>query len=334
MINYINKSDFTVSGDTMDELNKQILDEIKKSKEGTSCLQLSKKLNKNRITVAKYLEILKANGLVESRQVAQANIWMMKSDTRTKILIVDDEPNIVTLIKLSLSGLDTNIICAYDGLEGLQKVYEEKPNIIILDLMMPKMSGYDVYEKLKGSGTTRDIPVIVLTAKSDISKKINNMLVNKDMFMTKPFDPIELETNIKLLLSTKDDVHPITRLPNERAIIDKVEQLLVEKKSCNVCIIKLEGLSALKKTLGFTKINSIIEKFANVITEAVKEKFIFLGQVKDDTLVLIATTKVNEEVKKAYDTIAQYLTSEEMTLVVDEYDNRELKSTDLSKLIK
>lgn len=318
----------------MNDLSKTILEEIKKSKEGISCLQLSKNIKKNRITVAKYLEILKANKEIDSKQVAQANIWMVKKDTRIKVLIVDDEPNIVTLIKLSLNGLDANIVCAYDGFEGLQKVYEEKPNIIILDLMMPKMSGYDVYDKLKSSETTRNIPVIVLTAKSDVSKRINKLLVNKDMFMSKPFDPIELETNIKLLLSSKEDVHPITKLPNEKAIIEKIESLLSNDVSCNVCFIKFEEIVHLKKALGFTKINDILEKFANVIKEAVKEKFLFIGQTKDNNVILITTTKVNDEIKKAHQAIVQYLTNEEMTIVVDEYDNRELKSTDLSRLIR
>lgn len=318
----------------MDEINKRIIEEIEKSKEGISCLSLSKNLGKNRVTVAKYLEILKANKEIESKQVAQANLWTIKKDKRNKILIVDDEPNIVTLIKLSLSGLNSLIVCAYDGLDGLSKVYEENPSIIILDLMMPKMSGYDVYEKLKSSEVTKNIPVIVLTAKSDISNRIAKMLKNKDIFMNKPFDPIELETNIRLLLSSKEDVHPITKLPNEKSIIDKVSDLLNKDMPCHVCILKFEEISQLKKLLGFTKINNIIEKLSNVIKEAVKDEFIFIGQTKDNTIVLVTSANVCEEVKKAYNEVKNYLSSEDLTLLLDDYDNRDLKHVDLSALIK
>lgn len=318
----------------MEDLTDAILKEIEKSKEGISCLALSKKLDKNRITVAKYLEILKANGKIDSKQVAQANIWMIKKDTRKKILIVDDEPHIVTLIKLSLTSLDSNIVFAYDGISGLQKTYEEKPDIIILDLMMPKMSGYDVYEKLKSSETTKDIPVIVLTAKSDVSKRIDNMLVNKDMFMTKPFDPIELETNIKLLLSTKEDMHPITKLPTEKAVLERINELLEKKQPCNLCVIHFEELPELKKRLGFTKIANILEKFANVVKEAVKNKYVFMGQTNDNNIILITSSKAASDITKAYDSVFGYLTSEKMTILLDEYDERELKSTDIKNLIE
>jgi len=308
--------------------------EIDINKGGISCLQLAKKLNKNRVTVAKYLEVLKANNEIDSKQVAQANLWTIKKDSKMKILIVDDEPNIVTLIKLSLVSLNANIICAYDGLEGIQKIYEEKPSIVILDLMMPKMSGYDVYEKLKMSEQTKDIPIILLTAKSDISKKIDKIILKKDMFMTKPFDPIELETNIKLLLSQVQGVHPITELPTQKYVINKINELLKDGIPFYVSVLKFEEMQELKKKMGFTKVTDIIKKFANVVKEAVKDNFLFMSQTNDNNIVVITSSRMNNEIKSSYESISKYLTNEELTLLVDEYEQRELKSIDIANIIK
>ena len=83
-----------------------------------------------------------------------------------KILLVDDEKHIVRLVQVNLERMGHTVITAYDGPEALEKVKTDKPDLIVLDVMMPQMDGFEVLKRLKSDPTTRDIPVIMLTAKA------------------------------------------------------------------------------------------------------------------------------------------------------------------------
>lgn len=113
-----------------------------------------------------------------------------------KILIVDDDELIACLIEenLKLEGFDT-VIC-YDGLSALELAETEKPDLIILDVMLPKLDGFHVCKKLQGSG----IPIILLTAKSDITDKLIGLEVGADDYVIKPFDSRELIARVRAIL--------------------------------------------------------------------------------------------------------------------------------------
>lgn len=105
-----------------------------------------------------------------------------------KILIADDEQTAVDILKSILEDKDYAVITAYDGEEAVKAVREQKPDLVILDVMMPKMNGYEVCEKIKKDPSTKDIPVIMLTAK-DMGEDIE-MALSKDAnwYITKPYD--------------------------------------------------------------------------------------------------------------------------------------------------
>lgn len=112
-----------------------------------------------------------------------------------KLLIVDDEPHIRLLLEQTLEELedhDIEIFTATNGLEALETIQQEKPNLVFLDVMMPKMNGYDVCQKVKGELGLKEIFIIMLTAKGQEFDRSRGRDVGADIYMTKPFDPDEI----------------------------------------------------------------------------------------------------------------------------------------------
>ncbi len=117
-----------------------------------------------------------------------------------KILIVDDQPEITDLIRFILKKQNYESVIAFNGLEGLNKARSEMPDLILLDITMPDMNGYEVCEKLKSDPATAQIPIIMLTAR-DMGEDFEKAMEKKaDWYITKPFDPKHLLKRIAYLL--------------------------------------------------------------------------------------------------------------------------------------
>ncbi len=121
-----------------------------------------------------------------------------------KILIIDDEKDLIEVLSFRLQSYGYQVISATDGESGLKKVKSEQPNLIILDLMMPNMDGYEVARRLKADALSSSIPVIVLTAAvtPDLSNKISRL--NVSGYLIKPFEPEALLEAIKKFIPSGD----------------------------------------------------------------------------------------------------------------------------------
>jgi len=125
---------------------------------------------------------------------------------KKKILCIEDEPETTNLVKLILAREGYEVLGANGGEEGLKMVQAETPDLILLDLMMPDMDGWQVYQHLKEDEETRDIPVIVVTAKVQSIDKVLGLQVAKvDDYITKPFRPEELSERVKYVLAQVSD---------------------------------------------------------------------------------------------------------------------------------
>ena len=116
------------------------------------------------------------------------------------ILVVDDEPDIVDLISFNLSRNGYSAISAMDGVAAIAIAKEKQPDLIILDLMLPKKDGFAVFRELRLDARTQHIPVMMLTAKGDLSDRINGLELGADDYVSKPFSPKELILRVKALL--------------------------------------------------------------------------------------------------------------------------------------
>ncbi|GAA0176976.1 response regulator transcription factor [Clostridium sediminicola] len=134
-----------------------------------------------------------------------------------KILIVDDELNIQELIKFNLINQGYEVIVAGDGIEALKLVKAEKPDLILLDLMLPGIDGYDVCSQIRKNNSISSIPIIMLTAKGEEFDKIHGLELGADDYITKPFSVKELLARVKAVLRrTKtqefDDIYVLGNL--------------------------------------------------------------------------------------------------------------------------
>lgn len=120
------------------------------------------------------------------------------------VLIVDDEPDILSLLGLHLKLNNYNVFQANNGKAGLEIAMLEKPDIIVLDVMMPDMDGFEVAKRIKENSETNEIPIIFLTARTQTEDKIKGLMAGADDYMIKPFDFEELELRIKRSLKSKD----------------------------------------------------------------------------------------------------------------------------------
>lgn len=111
---------------------------------------------------------------------------------KKKILVVDDERDISRLIKARVESAGYSVITAFDGAEALKAVKEQKPDLVLLDVMLPKIDGYQVCRLIKFDEKYRSIPVIMLTARAGDSDKEKAMEAGADGYLTKPFQPEEL----------------------------------------------------------------------------------------------------------------------------------------------
>lgn len=122
---------------------------------------------------------------------------------KVKILIVDDNVANVELLEAYLLSADYRVVKAFDGQEGIDQAYKENPDLIFLDIMMPKLDGYEVCKRLKTDEKMRFIPIVMITALSEMDAKIKGLDVGADDFLSKPFNKLEMMARVRSLLRIK-----------------------------------------------------------------------------------------------------------------------------------
>lgn len=221
---------------------------------------------------------------------------MIRSDL-DRVLVVDDEPAIVDLMELYLK-LDYEIIRAYNGKEALEKARSEKPSVIILDVMMPDMNGYEVCKVLKTSVETQFIPIIMVTALSGKDEKIKGLESGADEFLSKPVNRLELVTRVKSLTRIK---HLQDRILAERNYayqcidVAGVIMLVVDREQ-KINLVNLTG----NESLGYDEFELIGQNMFDVLIspedkEKGKEIFtnIISGSEENSSSVEIKMIKKN-----------------------------------------
>lgn len=121
-----------------------------------------------------------------------------------KIVYIEDDPEMIDLVELILNRHGFNVTGAHGGRQGIDVVHQQSPDLILLDLMMPDLDGWDVYQQLKSDESTSKIPVIVITAKAQSIDKVLGLHIAKvDDYISKPFRPQELLDSVDKILNSK-----------------------------------------------------------------------------------------------------------------------------------
>lgn len=124
---------------------------------------------------------------------------------KKRVLVVDDERHIVRLVQVNLERQGYDVLTAYDGVECLEKAKSEKPDLIVLDVMMPRMDGFEALQRLKTDPETSYIPVIMLTARAQDRDVLQGYQYGADLYLTKPFSPLELISLVKRVFESQEE---------------------------------------------------------------------------------------------------------------------------------
>jgi CheY-like chemotaxis protein len=182
---------------------KELLEVLKQGKLTTT--QIVGKVNMSKATALKYLDGMKEKNLVDGEEIGTTKIWFLRTGgeivkNKIQVLVADDDKNVINIIRYSIDSEKFEILEAANGKEALGMVFARSPDILILDIMMPGMDGYMVCEELKKNDSTKNLPIIILSAKAGVDDKIKAIGLGIDDYMIKPFDPRELEARILMRL--------------------------------------------------------------------------------------------------------------------------------------
>jgi len=172
-----------------------------------------------------------------------------------KILLIEDEPSQVELIHYNLKAEGYEVLVALDGEEGLELALEEIPDLILLDWMLPKVSGIEVCRQLRRSKITREIPIIMLTARGEVSDRVIGLELGADDYLPKPFEPEELTARIQSI---------VRRIKNPESMIDQInfEHLKIDKLKQEVL---LNGAPLMLSTTEFEALLIFAENCGQVL---------------------------------------------------------------------
>ena len=213
----------------------------------------------------------------------------------TRILIADDDPDLREILRCVLEPAGFSVEEAPDGAAALEAVRKQPPDLLLIDYMMPRMTGPQVCEQLKQDLLLRHVPIIMLTGKGEVQDKVHGIDAGADDYLTKPFEPVELLARVKMVLRrTKQELeaNPLTKLPGNMTIQRELEQRLGAGGSFAACYVDLDRFKAFNDHYGFKRGDDVIQLTARVLLEALRTQGgpqDFVGHIGGDDFILLTT---------------------------------------------
>ena len=209
-----------------------------------------------------------------------------------RLLIVEDDFDIATMLQIYFSSLGYEINLAPRGSEALEKTRQKMPHLIILDIMLPDIDGYEVCRCLRTQPRTSHIPIIFLTQKDERSDKIQGLELGADDYVTKPFDIEELRLRVQNAIARSEReslTDPRTNLPTGRLIEDQLRQI-IRKEDWALMDIRLNHFESFKEVYGFVASDDVLRFTGMLIGEVLDELGSdndFIGHIGGDNFIVI-----------------------------------------------
>lgn len=219
------------------------------------------------------------------------------------ILVVDDDPDIARFVEVNLRSAGYEVSVAGDGEEALERATEIRPDLVLLDVMMPRLDGFEVAQRLRKNPQTANTSIIMLTAKALSSDKVTGLQSGADDYIIKPFDPIELLARVKGTLRRAKEMRnlsPLTGLPGNIRIQEEIERQVRESRPFAVLYVDLDNFKTYNDKYGFVRGDRLIQGTARMIQDAVMADDIdgFVGHVGGDDFVAVVMPETAEDVAK------------------------------------
>jgi diguanylate cyclase (GGDEF)-like protein len=216
------------------------------------------------------------------------------------VLVVDDDPDVARFVEVNLRSAGYNVSVASNGEEALEKAAEIRPDLVLLDVMMPKLDGFEVAQRLRRDSRTSSSSIIMLTAKALSSDKVLGLSSGADDYIIKPFDPVELLARVKGTLRRAREMRalsPLTGLPGNIRIQDEIRRRVADEEPFALLYADLDHFKAYNDFYGFVRGDRAIQVLARLATETVQEVAGaegFVGHVGGDDFAIILQPELAE----------------------------------------
>jgi diguanylate cyclase (GGDEF)-like protein len=220
------------------------------------------------------------------------------------VLVVDDDPDVARFVEVNLRSAGYEVTVASNGEEGLEKAIELRPDLVLLDVMMPKLDGFEVAQRLRRDPRTSSSSIIMLTAKALSSDKVLGLSSGADDYIIKPFDPVELLARVKGTLRRAREMRalsPLTGLPGNIRVQEEIRRRVTEDQPFALLYADLDHFKAYNDNYGFVRGDRAIQALARLVTETVHEvagPAGFVGHVGGDDFVILVDPEQAELVAK------------------------------------
>ncbi len=232
-------------------------------------------------------------------------------DKNSSILVVDDNPDNLRLLAGLLKEHNYNVRLASNGERALATIKKDAPDLVLLDITMPKMDGFEVCRQLKADEATCDIPVIFVTAMGEVSDETRGFELGAVDYITKPIRSsvamARVSTHLKLqdamrelkrLYSTALDSNPMTGLPGNNSVANRIKEALQKKESVCVIYSDLDNFKAFNDKYGFALGDEALMFASKVLQDAIraaKASDAFVGHIGGDDFVVIVPTQLAQQ---------------------------------------
>lgn len=223
---------------------------------------------------------------------------MTKIQRHAKVLVADDDADLARLAMDNLRAEGFETVYAFDGEEAMRLIPREMPDLLLLDINMPRKDGYQVFKEVKADILLASIPVIIVTARATTREKVFGLDLGADDYITKPYDLEELVARVKMILrrtTSNRELNPLTRLPGNIAIEEAIIDSIKKDEPFAVLYVDINHFKAYNDYYGFTRGDDVIKGAARIMLESLKEydcREDFIGHIGgDDFIILTAPGK-------------------------------------------
>jgi len=214
-------------------------------------------------------------------------------DGGERLLVVDDDPFIARLLEIELSAAGFRVRVASDGAQALESVREDPPDLVITDVMMPHVDGFELTRQLRQDPRTAQISIIILTARGLSADKLEGFAIGADDYIVKPFDTPELLARVRgVLRRSKElrDESPITGLPGSVRVQEEIEDRVASGQEFALLLADIDHFKAYNDHYGFARGDQVIAEVGKLIDEVARELSTddaFAGHMAGDDFVLV-----------------------------------------------
>lgn len=215
------------------------------------------------------------------------------NEIKMKIVLIDDMDTIIIPMQALLEAKGFEVFVAYDGEEGLRKIFEEIPDFVIVDIDLPKMNGYEVVAKMRENIATMYIPVLMMSGTAPEMNEIKSLQLGAEGYLRKPFSNELLLLKLESMVSRAKQnmsLNPLTRLPGAVSINKEIEKRILSKEKFAVIYVDLNDFKVYNNYYSFERGDKVIKNISEMLKEVIKESGCdkdFLGHIGGDDFVLI-----------------------------------------------